>query len=398
MSAASVYLVKVEANENNNKYYQMIQSGDSFDVKYGRIGVGGYQTTSYSMSRWDSTYKSKLKKGYVDQTRLVAEPTIKPNKEYKTIESNVISSIVSRLQAMAKQAIKDNYTISASKVTKVMIDEAQSSLNALMIADSIEDFNMTLIELFKIIPRKMKSVKDNLAKSKDDYARILQSEQDLLDVMNGQVLQETDIEIEDDSPIPSQTILEAMGLVFEEVTLAEQDLIKSQMGSIKDKFHQAWKVTNIKTQEKFDKFASQNNIKDKRLLFHGSKNENFWSIINTGLVLRPAASITGKMFGYGIYFAPKAQKSLGYTSLSGSYWAGGNSNSAFMALFDVAYGKPYNVHSFEGRFHEFNYEKLQNSAEGSNCLHAHAGSMLRNDEIIVYKEEQLTVKYLIEIK
>ena len=35
---------------------------------------------------------------------------------------------------------------------------------------------------------------------------------------------------------------------------------------------------------------------------------------------------------------------------------------------------------------------------GANCLHAHAGhGMLRNDEIVVYKEEQLTIKYLIEI-
>jgi poly [ADP-ribose] polymerase len=104
------------------------------------------------------------------------------------------------------------------------------------------------------------------------------------------------------------------------------------------------------------------------------------------------------MFGHGIYFAPKAQKSLGYTSLSGSYWAGGNSNSAFMSLYDVAYGKPYNVHSFDNRYHSFNYEKLQSHSNGANCLHAHSGNMLRNDEIIVYKEEQTTIKYLVELR
>lgn len=110
------------------------------------------------------------------------------------------------------------------------------------------------------------------------------------------------------------------------------------------------------------------------------------------------AVITGKMFGYGIYYAPKARKSLGYTSLSGSYWARGNSNSGFMALMDVAYGKPYDVYSFDSKYYNFNYDSLQRTCPGANCLHAHEGSMLRNDEIIVYKEEQCTIHYLIELK
>ena len=136
-----------------------------------------------------------------------------------------------------------------------------------------------------------------------------------------------------------------------------------------------------------------------RLLFHGSRNENWWSIINSGLVLRPTnAVINGKMFGYGIYYAPKAQKSLGYTSLSGSYWARGSSSSGFMALMDVAYGKPFNAYSFENRFSSLDYQGLQRLSPGANCLHAHAGSMLRNDEIIVYKEEQSTIRYLVELK
>ena len=35
---------------------------------------------------------------------------------------------------------------------------------------------------------------------------------------------------------------------------------------------------------------------------------------------------------------------------------------------------------------------------GANCLHTHAGQMLKNDEIVIYKEEQCTIKYLVEIK
>ena len=56
------------------------------------------------------------------------------------------------------------------------------------------------------------------------------------------------------------------------------------------------------------------------------------------------------------------------------------------------------VHSFDSKYYDFNYERLQKTCPGANCLHAHAGSMLRNDEIIVYKEDQCTIKYLVELR
>ena len=93
------------------------------------------------------------------------------------------------------------------------------------------------------------------------------------------------------------------------------------------------------------------------------------------------------MFGYGIYYAPKAEKSMGYTSFG--YWTRGNSTEGYMALMEVAYGKPYDVHAFDSKYYNFNYDRLQEALPGANCLHAHAGSMLRNDEIIVYKEISL---------
>jgi poly [ADP-ribose] polymerase len=397
-----LYLVKVEPGANNNKYYRMLPRENDFLVEYGRIGVSGFQTTSYSIYQWDKKLREKLAKGYVDQSRLVAEPTIiQKKKEYIDISNTSIATIVSRLQSMARQAIKDNYTISSNKVTQIMIDEAQAILNNLISTDTVELFNEVLVELFKIIPRKMGKVKDYLAIKKDDFAEIIQREQDLLDVMKGQVVQQSVIDDTNDITyeLPNQTILDALGLQFAEITNDEKELIKRNLGSCSNKYYQAWKVINNKTQKKFDDFVTNSNIKEKKLLWHGSRNENWWSIINTGLVLRPAAVITGKMFGMGIYFAPKAEKSLGYTSLTGSYWAGGNSNSAFMSLYDVAYGKPYNVYSFESQYHNLTYDSLQKACSGANCLHAHSDrGMLRNDEIVVYKEEQLTVKYLVELK
>lgn len=402
------YLVMVTGSSNNNKYYRMNPHGSSWTAEYGRVGANP-QKREYSMSQWTKKYNEKIAKGYVDQTDLVEDliQVEKPKSEYKEIENKVIAEIVERLQSMARKAISENYTISSNKVTQAMVDEAQDILTSLLTIDTVEKFNETLLILFTTIPRKMSNVRDFLAKSDKDFSDIIQKEQDLLDVMKGQVVQKQIIDdaADENDTQYENTIIEQLGLVFEECDANDIATIKASLGEISDKFHKAWKVTNLKTQERFDNFVKLNKINDTRLLFHGSRNENWWSIINTGLVLKPTnAVITGKLYGYGIYFAPKARKSLGYTSLSGSYWAHGSSNYGFMALMDVAYGIPYDVYDFNSKYYDMNYDNLQRFKQGANCLHAHAGanlggySSLKNDEIIVYKEEQCTIKYLVELR
>ena len=396
------YLVMVTSS-NNNKFYKMTPRGDRFDVEFGRVGAGS-QHTSYSISLWNKKYNEKIHKGYVDRTDLV-EDLIKKEKPatpdgYREIENKAIAEIVSRLQAMAKQAVAENYTISSAAVTMAMVAKAQEQLAkmAQMASASVQEFNLALIELFGIIPRKMGNVSSYIASKPEDYGKIIQREQDLLDVMKGQVyVPPARSEAAPTEEAKGHTILEEKGLIFEEATADDIAVIKSALGSCADKFYRAWRVTNTATQKKFDEYV-KDGVKT-RLLWHGSRNENWWSIVGSGLMLKPTnAVITGKMFGYGIYFATKARKSLGYTSLSGSYWAHGSSPSAFMGLYEVAYGKPYDVYSFDSRFYSLNYDGLQRLCPGANCLHAHEGQMLRNDEIIVYQECQTTIKYLVELK
>lgn len=398
------HLVMVTASANNNKYYNMTPHGDTWTAEYGRVGSSS-QRREYSIREWDKKYNEKIKKGYVDQTDLVKDLIQVEKKKstastYKEIENKVIAEIVERLQQMARKAISENYTVSSNKVTQAMVDEAQKVLITLIHTKDTKEFNDILLKLFSVIPRKMGNVANYLAKNPYDYSNIIQREQDLLDVMKGQVIQkQTEDEAEETGDKSDCTILETLGLEFGECDSEDISKIKTALGSCSNKFYAAWRVKNIKTNGRYQKFVNDEHIKNTKLLWHGSRNENWWSIINTGLVLKPTnAVITGKMFGYGIYYAPKAQKSLGYTSLDGSYWARGNSNSAFMALMEVAYGKPYDVHSFDSKYYDFNYDRLQRISPGANCLHAHAGSMLRNDEIIVYKEEQCTIRYLVELR
>lgn len=392
------HLVKISPNANNNKYYDMTPCGSGWEASYGRVGASP-QHRSYSLSEWNKKYNEKLSKGYVDRTELVADLITKvpASDGYKPIPDAEIADIVNRLRKMARQAVADNYSVSSDKVTMAMVEEAQTLLNELVEIRDVNKFNTLLAELFGVIPRRMKTVRAHLAKSDEQFGEIIRREQDLLDVMRGQVFVPKLAE-EITVPVGTQTVLEANGLVFEPVMAEDIVKIKACLGSCADKFNRAWRVSNTRTQKAFDDYVTPDHIATK-LLWHGSRNENWWSIINAGLVLKPTnAVITGKMFGYGIYFANKARKSLGYTSLSGSYWAKGSEQAAFMGLYEVAYGKPYDVYTFSNSVSGLDYAGLQRLCPGANCLHAHEGKMLRNDEIIVYQECQTTIRYLVEIK
>lgn len=396
------YLIKVEPNANNNKFYKMIENSSDFEVQFGRVG-SSYQTKIYPINKWDSLLRSKLAKGYEDKTELVAKITIEKEKNgYKNISDSDIMEIVNKLQSYARKSVKENYTVSSSSVTKSMVQDAQSKIDYLVTnidSLSVVEFNERLVALFKTIPRKMSNVSDYLAKDKKDFGKITEKEQSLLDVMMGQVVEDVVETEEQTSSSEEKTILDALGIRFERITREEEDMIKKNLGSISDKFNKAWKVENLKTDEKYNNFLSENKISERKFLFHGTRSENVWSILNSGLLLRPQAVINGKMFGNGIYFAPLAKKSLGYTSLSGSYWAKGGNNEGYMLLFDVAYGTPYDTDNFNSKYYNLNYDELQKLKRGANCLHAHAEKgFLQNDEIIIYKEEQATVKYLIQLK
>ena len=403
MPIKPTYLIFVSA-DNHNKYYNLFPEENQFKVVYGRVDSTKTERY-YPMSKWNSQINSKIKKGYIDVTDLKKDlveeiSSANPESPYKEIENAAVRAIVEKLQNLARETIQKNYTVKASAVTQDMVDAAQKIIDTLANSCStVEEFNDNLLKLFTVIPRKMSNVRDYLASQQEDFAKIISKEQDLLDVMRGQIYIKPENESVETVEKKSQTILEELGLEMEEATDDDVAMIKFLMNESAGKFRKAWKVKNIKTQERFDKFVAENNIKDTRLLFHGSRSENFWSIIKTGLVLRPTnAVITGKMFGMGCYFYPKCQKSIGYTSLSGSYWVRGNNNVAYMALFEVAYGTPYNVYNFDNKYYNLDYNKLQQFKPCANCLHAHADKgMLRNDEIVVYKEDQITIRYLIEI-
>lgn len=385
---------------NNNKFYDMQDLGNGeFEAKYGRIGAT-CTTVRYPMSRWYSIYNQKLKKGYIDQTSLVSVAQVQTNEKYKPIEDEDVAKLIAYLREKARDTVAKNYTVASTQVSAAMVAKAQSIINRLYNTASnltVAQFNDDLIELFGVIPRKMSYVPDYLASRASEFPNIIHREQQLLDVMAGQV--SGDVVEQKTTGNENETVLEAFGLEFSPVTEKDVATIKKELGpECAHMYYKAWRVENKATRKKFKEFCKGKGRLTKKLLWHGSRTENWWGILRSGLVLRPTnAIINGKMFGYGLYFAPKARKSVRYTSLRGSTYAHGSSSFGFLSLYEVAYGKPYDVSDNYG-CGDMTWAKLQKVAPGCSSLHAHAGRVLQNDEIIVYREDQTTIKYLVELK
>lgn len=393
--ARQVELMMVTEN-NNNKFYKMCENSDgTFTAFWGRVG-SKENVTNYPMSKWEAQYSSKIKKGYKDITSLKA---VVKKAAFKDVVNHKINVLLNTLQRYAKKSIADNYTVSSENVTMAQIDRAQEILNSITQYTSQKTFNAAsidklLTELYTVVPRKMDNVKNFILNGTGDLKKakaIVEREQDAIDTMRGQVslnVPQSDSE---------QTLEEALGIKIEECDTNEIEKIKELMGTNVSQFKNAYRVINHKTQKAFEEQKSKSFKHWTKLLWHGSRNENWLNIVQTGLVLRPTGVvITGKMFGYGIYWADKAQKSIGYTSLKGSYWASGSHNQAFLALYEVNTGVELRTQNHESWMYDLDDKKLKAKGE-YDSLFAKGGADLRNNEYIIYNQNQCTIKYLVEI-
>lgn len=411
--------------ENNNKFYTMTDNGNgTFTAEWGRVGATG-QSQTKPIGQWDKVYREKTAKGYKDNTELfVVEGTSQADqkaaskgviKDFIASRTSAVVNIVKRLQGWAKGSIQENYTVSSEQVTKKQVDRAQSLLDEIVKFDlttkNIPEFNKMLLEFYGIVPRKMKKVSlhlvqdtvdakkqtnDDLKKRKD---AIITEEQSTLDVMAGQVLLQDNIKETDGTAAKSveTDIIKASGLEIEEVKdAAVIKKIKDLMGGDRDKFKEAYEVKNLNTHAQYDKHVAKAKNNKQELFWHGSRNENWWSILTTGLLIRPSNAVhSGSMFGDGIYFADKFRKSYGYTSGRNSYYARGNSNEAILALYSVHVGEQKKIQKHTSDCYKLSHAVLAKT--GHDSVFALGGIDLINNEYIVYQSQQSTVKYLVVV-
>lgn len=398
--------------DNHNKFYNMTENDDgTFTVEYGRIDQSS-RTTTYPMSRWETIYNQKISRGYTDVTELyIVGNSVSEVKK----TSSPLDKVIVKLQKYAKAMVELNYKISTQSVTPKMIVDSQEVID--FVARYVNNFvasrrstidldviNSSLLKLFTILPRKMKKVQDYLVSqetlngmAKDEMYhelnRIIRREQATLDALSATVSS-------DNPETEDLGIMDQLGITMKEKDADLEEMVLRMLGDIKHKYSNCWYVTNTSTQERFDaNLKSRRGVHKKVMFFwHGSKNENWLSIIKNGLMIRPSGvATTGSMFGDGLYFADRAKKSYNYTSGRGSYYAHGDSKVAYMAIFSVNVGKYHKVRKHTSECYGFSKAYLKKKGN-FDSVYAIKGIDLVNDEYIAYDPAQCTIHALVELK
>jgi predicted DNA-binding WGR domain protein len=124
-------------------------------------------------------------------------------------------------------------------------------------------------------------------------------------------------------------------------------------------------------------------------LFHGTRSQNITGIIKQGMLIRPSGVvICGAMYGHSLYFG-KSSKSINYTNIKSSYWAGGNDDRAFLFVVDCALGNQ-KIATGPGNYSRENIKP-------NHSVWARGGSSgVINDEFMLYDTNQHNIRYLLE--
>lgn len=397
------------AASGHNKYYNLYEiDGDTW-AEFGRVDSTMTVEFEFGSRHFDAKLREKTspKKGksqYTDVTHLKAGVKTVQVKgkggQFTAITEPNVARVMDALMAASRKIVQTNYKVAVEAVTQVMMDEAQAVLDELaQLAKrqaSVTEMNRRLLQLYTILPRKMNKVEDYLIKQLPDVQRFLASEQSILDSMAGQVV------TTQAQSRGAGTILEALGITVEPTTTEQHQALLNRMSEALTKVQWtneiygitgSWIVTNAKTQAALKGHVAGRPNQATMLLWHGSRNENWLSILEAGLLIKPAgAHTTGSRFGDGVYHSDTARKSIGYTSIDGSYWASGSSSRAFMGLYEVHTGQ----------------EKIVTSGNSGLCARsiAPADSVFvpkdppyqYNTERITYSTAQSTIRFLLEIQ
>ena len=415
---------------NSNKYYYMHDLGNGYwEATYGKEGVTKTVKT-YGISTWQSKYREKIKKGYVDVSN-----TTTVTKGYKAETDPEIEDILSHFLSISRQYVSDKTdigTLNASAIADVQgyinnltnikseyagVDSYKDWLDKRSLSDdstnrynfsqeATRKFNSVLQKIWIIIPRKIKNTKTacynpngNLPKA-DDMDKFISSEQTLLDNI---ILQSK----ANSNANGLNTISEAFGFNFTKASIEETDFIKDKLNkesdsgsfNVKNVYKVANPVRDAQFLEYLDNNGLKNNDKNVKLYWHGTGPENILSIMANGLMIRPAnASYCGSAFGDGIYSAPSPNKSYNYTRRDS------DRSSRWMFVNAVITGNTFDCTNNYDRIGNIRICDLDGNSFsqlnlGYHSVHAHASksSYIARDEVIVYNNSQVACKFLVEI-
>lgn len=415
-----VMLVKTKAADNNNKFYEVNLYADGSVVgRNGRVGTDGMLQPKGPIGEagWEKLVAAKTKDGYkpVDIATVV-------------VSSNGSAAIKESLADIAKRDITGNNPVLNSLIDNLTAQNRFQLLNATGGQIDIVD-GVVKTPLGPVTINAINNAKGKLAQLQDfvqrhdtgsDYVESLEEyltfvpqkiphkrgwdtsffteftdfkrQSDLLEQLENSIASykpPVADDAADDQPQQrifgySMTVLDDKAQ-FARIQKFYNDNINRGHACSHLKLKRVYVLSNDDKQTEYKGVAAR--LGNERQLWHGTRAHNVLSILKGGLIIPTSAggyTITGRMFGDGLYFSDQSSKSLNYAY---GYWGGGGrQDNCFMLLADVALGKAYTPSGPTGRL-----------PAGYDSMFAVGGrSGVQNNEMIVYKLNQAHLSYLCE--
>lgn len=460
-------LNQTSINENKNKFYimQLIKNGSHIYhlIRYGRIGEPGkvsekaFTSESEAIKAFTKQFKSKTKNkwgddfvkhdgkyfltefSYEDELKKVKKETkkISVKKNESRLEKRIqwLLGLLSDKKMMQESLVQleiDTKKMPLGKIKQSQLNDAKKLLKEVKkeitkynrkknTADEKKEFYNSLIKLsdkyYTFVPYSCGRRKPPVVDTNERLNKLNDILEELANIaVTTKIMEESE-----------NTAVNTIDLVYKEVST---EIKPVEMGSrewnlltdfvvnthapthyFKLKPLDFYKITRSGEKEIFDKYCK--NIQNRQILVHGSRMSNWVSILKNGLMLDPSrlgVAITGKMFGYGVYFANSISKSAQYCG--GSY---GGTQKICLALAEVALGNEsmrtnsdYRISDKtlkkegkdscwgQGQMTPQTYELIDGAKipVGKLVKSNIPGAYLRYDEKIVYDVRQFYLKYL----
>jgi poly [ADP-ribose] polymerase len=459
----SCTLNQTDLTKNKNKFYiiQLLKSSASYIVfiRYGRIGENGtitYKTFSDSASGekyfceqfkkktgniFNSQFIKKQGKYFLTELEtpeLDEKSDISENDE--DLDDNMDEEIKYLINLISNEDMLSNTLVCLNidpkklplgKISKKQLDKAKEILlelknivktdNAKIESEILDNITELSSEYYTYVPS---STKRNVAPPLLNNIEIIDKHLELIDELTNIHMTYTIIK-------KNKSRVNKLTNIYNELCTSIKPLQKTKkiykelVKYIENSHGTTHKckldILNIyeiikDTDNLYDKYTK--NMENKTLLFHGSQLSNWCSILKNGLFLDPSklgVPITGKMFGYGIYWANSITKSFNYCNSDNT------NNFGVLAIAEVALGEMHE--QFKGDS-KLSHEKLKKIKKNSTWGIGEKGPSsttiidniiipngkitkkteknitysLKYDEFIIYNTNQYKIKYLIVVK
>lgn len=418
--------IKSDVQANNNKFWYITEFDDSTCiVQFGRVGGDGankvhaFGSQPQAACFFDKKCREKEgdRKGYRPlqvlngTTGTVATAKVNEQNLHK-VASEQIKTDCSQTAALLRYLSKVNvHNILSSTTMKYDVDTGLFSTPCgIVTADGIDQARKLLTQIGDFVAAKKFGAKD-YAQVLNDYLMLIpqkvgrkldpatlypdlaavQQQNALLDSLDASVQAVLAKTTEDKKDVAAPKLFDVkLHLVS----------AKKEIGRIREKYfstlqkQHACAHLDVKTVYEVEIASMRRPFEEtgKKVgtiweLWHGTRASNLLSILKSGFMIPPsnAPYCTGRMFGNGVYFSDQSTKSLNYAY---GYWGSGPAdNNCFMFLVDVAMGK-----FFTPSGPSTNLPK-----QGHDSTYAQAGkSGVMNNEMIVYKTNQINPRFLVE--